>query len=191
MPENLDPYTYPGTDVLRNLKDIRDRTALDTYEANATWARLIQIQGSPPSGRCDVAHLKAIHHRIFQDVYAWAGSFRTVDMSKGGSFFARPDFIATSLDELLRRLYREDGLREPARFMERAGYYLAELNAIHPFREGNGRTQREFLRRIALQAGHSLDWRKVSRQQMIDASRESFSSGQPASLVKVIELCLA
>jgi cell filamentation protein len=192
MPESLDPYTYPGTNVLRNTKDIRDRELLDAFESNAAWSRLTKLEREPLKGRFDTAHLKAIHKSIFQDVYTWAGEFRTVDMSKGGSFFARAAFIEMTLHDLLRRLPAEDLLRKtsPAAFAERSGFYLAELNAIHPFREGNGRAQREFIRDLAIQAGFDLDWRKVTREQMTIASRLSFASGDSFSIAKVIEACL-
>ena len=71
MPESSDPYTYPGTDVLRNVLDIRDRQHLDGFEANATAARLIELDERPLPGRFDVTHLKSVHQHIFQDVYHW------------------------------------------------------------------------------------------------------------------------
>jgi len=71
MPESSDPYTYPGTDVLRNVLDIRDRQHLDGFEANATASRLIELDERPLPGRFDVTHLKSVHQHIFQDVYHW------------------------------------------------------------------------------------------------------------------------
>ena len=81
MPDSSDPYTYPGTDVLRNFLDVHDPQQLGAFEANATAARLIELDAAPLAGQCDVAHLKAIHRYIFQDVYSWAGEFRTVNIS--------------------------------------------------------------------------------------------------------------
>lgn len=87
MPESSDPYTYPGTDVLRNVLDIRDPKQPAAFEANATVARLIELDERPLVGRFDVAHLKSIHQYIFQDVYWWAGELRTVNISKSGHLF--------------------------------------------------------------------------------------------------------
>lgn len=87
MPESSDPYTYTGTDVLRNLLDIRDRNQLAAFEANATAGRLIELDATPVGGGFDLPHLKSIHRYIFQDVYAWAGEFRTVNISKSGHLF--------------------------------------------------------------------------------------------------------
>ena len=137
MPESLDPYTYPGTDVLRNIPDIRDPQRLAAFEANATTARLVELDAVPLKGKFDVAHLRAIHRHIFQDVYSWAGEFRTVNISKGGHLFGAAAFGEQALHNVLRRLPGEHYLRgfDPQAFARRAGFYMGEINAIHPFRE--------------------------------------------------------
>lgn len=180
---------YPGTNVLQNLKGLREREALEQFEADATWRRTFQLIMSPISGRFDTAHLQAIHRHLFQDVYAWAGQFRTVNISKPGeTWFARTEFIEPALDGLMGHLAGEQYLRglpvEP--FAERCGYYLSELNAIHPFREGNGRTQREFMRQLALLAGYRLLWSRITAEQMTDASRRSFNQGEHSALATLI-----
>ena len=101
MPESSDPYTFPGTDVLRNRPDIRDPQRLAAFEANATAARLAELDAADLKGRFDAAHLKAIHRYIFQDVYSWAGAFRTVNLSKGGHLFGFAAFIQAALDDVL------------------------------------------------------------------------------------------
>lgn len=111
MPGSSDPYTYPGTDVLRNILDIRDPQQLAAFEANATAARLIELDAAPLVGQFDVAHLKAIHRHIFQDVYPWAGEFRTVNISKGGHLFGAAAFAERTLEELLRKLSGECHLK--------------------------------------------------------------------------------
>ncbi len=137
MPESSDPYAYPGTSVLRNLADIRDPERLAAFEANAAWARLTQLEQSPAPGRFNAAHLKAIHKHIFRDVYDWAGQFRTVDLSKSGCLFARPSYIESAMQGLFSRLRAENFLRQTTveDFAKRAGFYLAEMNAVHPLRE--------------------------------------------------------
>jgi cell filamentation protein len=113
------------------------------------------------------------------DVYAWAGTFRTVDISKGDSLFAIHRFIVPSLVATFDELKGERFLSGLAveRFCQRAAYYLSELNAVHPFREGNGRTQREFLRELALACDYRLDWTKTTKAEMAEASRESLRKG--------------
>ena len=124
MPESSDPYTYPGTDVLRNVLDIRDPGQLAAFEANATAARLIELDERPLVGQFDVTHLKSIHRHIFQDVYQWAGELRTVNISKGGHLFGVAAFIGPALQEVLRKLSEEHHLRalDALRFATRAGY---------------------------------------------------------------------
>src|ERR1035441_6454871 len=126
MPGNTDPYTYPGSDVLRNVRDIRYRQDLAVCEADLTSTRLAELFLSPLHGRFDVGHLRAIHKYIFQDVFSWAGEFRTVNISKGGDFFGAAAFIEPALAGVLQKLPAEDYLRQigGARFAVRAGYYL-------------------------------------------------------------------
>ncbi len=192
MPESSDPYTFPGTDVLRNVPDIRDPQRLAAFEANATAARLTELDAAQLKGRFDVAHLKAIHWYIFQDVYSWAGEFRTVNLSKGGHLFGFAAFIQPALDDVLRRLSGENYLigAEPQRFAQRAGFCLGEINAIHPFRDGNGRAQREFIRELGLQAGFLIDWAKITREQIMAASRANFATGDSSGLAALILLCI-
>ena len=188
MTENMDPYLYPGTDVLKNLRNIRASGILARFEAEATARRLIQLIHSAMPGRFDTAHLKAIHQRIFQDVYLWAGQFRTVNISKDGHLFGAAAFIEASLNGVLLQLYAEDYLRgaDAEAFAKRAGFFLGEINAVHPFREGNGRTQREFIRQLALRAGFTIDWSRVERDRMTAASRQSFQTGDSSGLVALI-----
>src|SRR5215472_7892140 len=111
MPEGSDPYTYPGTNVLRNLADIRDPEALAAFEGDATADRLFELDPAPLKGRFDIAHLKAVHKYLFQDVYSWAGEFRTVNISKGDQLFGAARFVEPALHELLRELAAERRLK--------------------------------------------------------------------------------
>lgn len=175
-----DPYVYPGTNVLKNLAGIEDHDQLQQFEAVSTADRISELHVKPISGAFDISHIQHIHRHIFQDLYAWAGEFRTVDIRKEGEFwFCRHEFIEQSLSDLFDKLAREKKLAGimPKEFGSRAGYYMSELNAIHPFREGNGRSQREFIRELGLDAGVAVDWTQVTRQEMYAASVASFQSG--------------
>jgi len=172
----MDPYLYPGTNVLKNLRHIPDAEILSKFEMDMATRRLAELAAKPTSGQFDRFHLQSIHRSIFQDVYAWAGEQRTVNIAKSGNLFALPQYLIPTLDQAFRELRNEDLFRgaDPNRFANRAAHYLGELNAVHPFRDGNGRTQREFIRQLAVRNGYHLDWSRISRTQMIDASRESF-----------------
>jgi cell filamentation protein len=187
----MDPYVHPETNVLKNLRDIRDADQLNKFEAIATTRRIVELEHEPIQGQFDARHLQAIHHHIFQDVYEWAGDFRSVSISKSGDPFAFPRHIVSSLDKICGELKREMHLAgsDLERFASRGAYYLGEINAIHPFREGNGRTQREFIRELGLQNGLTIDWRQVSREEMIEASRRSLRTDN-AELEQVLRKSL-
>jgi cell filamentation protein len=105
------------------------------------------LQHVPPPplfGPCDVERLRGIHRYLFQDVYEWAGEFRTVDIAKGNSYFAHVPYIESTLKDLFERLSKGQhlhGLNQEG-FADRVAEVLGTLNAVHAFREGNGRTQR-------------------------------------------------
>jgi cell filamentation protein len=151
--------------------------------------RLAQLLLKPTSGKFDIPHLRAIHKSIFQDIFPWAGDFREVTTSRTNSFgFPPPQFILPSLETLFAALKSENYLKalDPDTFARRAGHYLGEINAIHPFREGNGRTQREFLRCLALHAGHPLTWAALTPEENNEASRISFATGDSTLLAALI-----
>lgn len=179
-----DPYCYKGSSVLINLADIRDADALEQYEAKQTSLR----SGEPlPSGKFDPAHYRAIHHHLFQDVYDWAGQYRSIRIAKGQSMFCFPDHIASQMDALFPRLQGsafKDGA-EKSDFVTAAADFLSELNAIHPFREGNGRTQLTFLFLLGLRANHSLDMTRIRPAAMLAAMVASFD-GQLEALEQAI-----
>jgi cell filamentation protein len=191
-PENSDPYLYPGTNVLKNLRGLTDPEDLERFEARRTHQRIAELIDNALSGAFDLAHLKAIHQYIFQDVYEWAGQFRTVNISKGGHLFGLANFLDSSLQQVLRELAAENhlGRLDADTFAGRAAHFLGELNAAHPFREGNGRTQREFLRELGLKAGHYIDWRAATGEEMIEASQLSHRSGDSSLFAKMILKCI-
>ena len=83
----MDPYVYPGTSVLRNRRGITDAAELSLFETNHVTRRVLELLREPTPGRLDAAHLQAIHGYIFQDVYDWAGQFRTVNIARSGQYF--------------------------------------------------------------------------------------------------------
>ncbi len=192
MTETTDPHLYPGTDVLENLREIRDAEKLTRFEGRTTARRLMQLSNLPVRGEFSTPHLKSIHQYIFQDVYPWAGKFRTVNISKAGHSFARADFLESALDGLFRKLASEKYLRglDSSTFTQRAAFFLGEINAAHPFREGNGRTQREFIRQLAQEAGFTLHWSRTTRDEMTAASRDSFLTGNIAGMIAIMRGCL-
>ena len=138
--------------------------------------RSFQLAGNPIKGCFDLDHLKAIHKHLFCDVYEWAGELRNIDLSKENSYFANYTHIVSASRPVFEKLVEEDYLKglDAAAFSTRAAYYLGEINALHPFREGNGRAQREFINHLAFRNGYFIEWKNISQEQMIQASIESF-----------------
>ena len=179
-----DPYCYPGTTILINRLDIRDQARLDSFEAEVTVERASQPL---PAGRLSYTHYRAIHRHLFQDVYAWAGKTRTVRVAKQGSTFCYPENIDREMRSLFADLAAKMHLRglDAITFSRKAAHFLAELHAIHPFREGNGRTQLSFLTILAEQAGHPLALERLDPKLMLDATVTSFGDSEEP-LVDVI-----
>jgi cell filamentation protein len=180
-----DPYTYENSTVLVNKLDLREQAELDAFEAEISSARADEAL---PEGHLDFTHYKAVHHHLFQDVYEWAGTARTVRMSKGGNSFCFPENIENQTKKLLGELQTDDFLRglDGPTFADKAAHFLAELNAIHAFREGNGRSQLTFFILLADYAGHLIDLDELEPQEMLDAMIASFD-GDEAKLANVIK----
>ncbi len=154
---------------------LQDADVLANHEAQASTLRLAQLAALRLEGVYDVAHLREFHRFIFQDIYSWAGELRSVPLAKPGSMFALPEHIEEYTTAVLRQLNDERYLTDLRRdeFAERITHYYSEINAVHPFREGNGRAQRAFLRQLALDAGHTLAWEHLDSEALIHASQRS------------------
>ena len=174
--EGQDHYLDPKTGIFRNRLGITDESELERAEASFVAWRSYELSQRPIVGRFDLAHLQAIHRHLFSDVYDWAGEIRTIDLSRGNSYFANHRHIVSAAGPIFKRLAKEQYLKglDSAAFSERAAYYLGEINALHPFREGNGRVQREFINHLARANGYVIDWTGISSEAMTQASIEAF-----------------
>ncbi|WP_065755405.1 Fic/DOC family protein [Bradyrhizobium paxllaeri] len=172
-----DPYTYKNSTVLVNKLDLRSQDELDAFEAEISSAR---AEEPLPDGSMDFAHYKAIHHHLFQDVYQWAGQVRTVRIAKGGNPFCFPENIEDQANKLFDGLRSADYLHnlDALTFASQAAHFLAELNAIHAFREGNGRSQLTFFALLADHAGHPLKIEKLKPDEMLAAMIASFDGDE-------------
>jgi cell filamentation protein len=183
-----DPYVYPGTTVLKNRFGITDPSILDRVERRAVVQRTRQ---GVPTGSFDLAHLQAIHRHLFQDVYEWAGQLRTVEISKGGHQFQFRRFIQTGMANVHGRLVRAAFLagRSAGEFASQAAVIIGDVNYVHPFREGNGRTQLQYLKQLADRAGHAMDLNRLDQQRWLAASAASHNVDY-AAMANVIALAL-
>ena len=179
-----DPYCYKGTTVLKNRLRTRKQDVLDEFEAASTARRL---RAPLPEGRFTPSHFCAVHRHLFGGIYSWAGRFRVTRISKGGSAFCYPENIPAQMRALFAALKAERYFsgRDADEFSTISAHFLAELNAIHPFRKGNGRTQLAFFTLLADRAGHPVRRTTLRPEAILDAMIVSFK-GDEAPLVRVI-----
>ncbi len=181
-----DPYSDPVSGVLYNKLRLRSAAALEAAEREITYAALILLDESPVSLSYNLSHLQEIHKRIFGDVFQWAGQIRTVAVAKG-AMFCLPQYIDSSAAAIFRELHDEGclrGLHHDA-FVGRLAYYLGEVNALHPFREGNGRAQRAFFRQLACDAGFTLAWQHLDPVRNVEASA-AIMRGDPGPMREML-----
>ncbi|TPQ51562.1 adenosine monophosphate-protein transferase [Prosthecomicrobium hirschii] len=168
-----DPYCYAGTTVLKNRLGLRDQARLDAFETEVTAQR---FREPLPSGDFSPEHYCAVHRHIFGDVYSWAGRYRTVRIFKGRSAFCYPEFIDAQMVTLFHALVADlqSWTGNRAALVAGLSRFLMELNAIHPFREGNGRTQLAFAALVAQRAGHRLAMEALQPEAFLAAMIDSF-----------------
>lgn len=164
-----DPHVYENG-VLKNIFGIKNTQELSIYEGDIVDLRLMELDKNPIDGDFDLDHAKRIHRHIFQDVYPWAGETRAVDISKGDTLFLPLEQIPEKFMELTE-YSKFSGLLggsidDEKEFSSASGIFLGKINHIHPFREGNGRTQRQILERIAAKHGFELNWAGTSPDAM-------------------------
>ncbi|MCT8268564.1 Fic family protein [Afifella sp. JA880] len=202
-------YTYPTEiddddhrDVLKNKFGVRTHSELREREYPATFERQVRMRlGEGPTGNFDEAHLKAVHRFLFEEVFEWAGHFRNERvrvegqqvepvgaMSKGGDHFLHGSRIEMGLNEALRPIRNRDVLRgsTPRGFAEVAGAVMGELNYVHPFREGNGRTTEAFIAALGREYGHEVRFSLISEPRMIAVSKETSANPSSQAMIQLI-----
>ena len=142
---------------------------------------------TPAWGPLTCEYYLAIHHHLFQDVYEWAGKIRSIRISKGDSAFCYPEHIHRELLRIFAELAADNDLcdLDSRQFADKAAAFVAELNAIHPFREGNGRTQLSFLVELSERAGHPLNLDRLDPAAILSATIASFG-GDSRQLADII-----
>ena len=150
--DNWESYFYAGTNVLKNHLGITDASLLCEKEIELTFARQVELIENPIEGDFDAEHLKNIHYYLFQDIYPFAGQYRIVNIEKNHYGFADYRVIQEKLDRELELMHQSShAISSKYEFACHLARYYSELLAIHPFREGNGRSIREFIREYAIE----------------------------------------
>ncbi|WP_230661011.1 Fic/DOC family protein [Psychrobacter sp. I-STPA10] len=172
-------YTYTNG-VLINKFGIKDQEKLEYIENNLIIAKELTIEKLQIP--LSFEGIKSIHKYLFSDIYSWAGKLRTTTLSKGHSF-THPNKITTKATKVFKDFESKNQLQGMKReeFAIEAAHLFGLLNEIHPFRDGNGRTQRIFLKEVAKQAGHELNFNPITQERMIQACID-YSLGNPKKM---------
>ncbi|MGC7838857.1 Fic/DOC family protein [Pseudomonas wayambapalatensis] len=165
-----DAYCYPGTVVLCNLLDLRDDSALARAERDFSELAASQLPFELPP--YDLPYLQRLHRALFQDIYAWAGEIRTLDISKGGTRFCNVSRIEAEASKVFRSLAQQGWYEGYSRadLVHAVAESFGDLNMVHPFREGNGRAQRILYEHVILNAGFEIDWWSVEPDEWVAAN---------------------
>ena len=190
MAYSLNPSSdncYEGTTCLVNKLGIRDEKKLSEIEAGITFAKAVMLEETPINGDFDFEHLKKIHKFLLCDLYEWAGQARTVDISK-----KRTKFLdAASIESIATKCFSKvkDGYFENLsfdEFVKRIAEFYNDVNYIHPFREGNGRTQRIYFAQLIRHYGYDINFADVDTDELMIATIQA-SSGVMDFLVEFFE----
>lgn len=182
-------YCYKDSNTLVNKLNIKDNEKLSTIERKLVLLKLYELRQNNRIGNFDIFHFLSIHQFLFEDIYPFAGKIRSEDIAKDNFRFAKWEYIEDQLKDLLNKLANED-LKNCSKeeLSQKLAYYMAELNVLHPFREGNGRTIREFIRQFAYINGYNLEIKKAIPQEMLFACIESVSDTK--HLENILYQCL-
>lgn len=174
MAYSIDALTedcYPGTTCLINKLGIQDEEKLAETEAAIVLGKASLLDQQPMAGAFDFAHYKSIHQFLFCDLYNWAGQIRTINISKKGTVFVPAAEIPSCADACFSRLaaFTDEGLSHQE-FIEAIADFYNTINMLHPFREGNGRTQRLFFAQWIRHLGYEFDLSDVDPDEFMIAT---------------------
>ena len=183
------PDCYPGTDVLVNLLDLRNAEDLDEAERYINEVASAHLEFIPPP--YSLATLKHVHRTLFEAIYPWAGEIRTLAISKGSTRFCSPEYIEREVAKELAKMADAGWFEGFSRqqLVPAVAESYGTLNVAHPFREGNGRTQRILFEYIIFNAGYLIDWGMVDQEEWIKACIHSYH-GDDDLIVDVFNRCI-
>lgn len=178
MAYSIDPISancYPDTTVLINKFDIRDEAKLNEVESVLSSTRYAEWESDPKANSFDFEHYKAIHRFLFSDLYDWAGEVRTVNISKKGTQFTPADKVPELAERIFKRLNSMNNLKglPHSEFVDEIVDLYCATNFLHPFREGNGRTQRAFFTQLIRNAGYDFSFADMDTELLMIATIQS------------------
>lgn len=186
-----DPYIDGATGLLVNKLGITDANELRLAEADYSSLGLITLLRSGKRLKYEPDDLCMIHRELFGMVYPWAGQYRTIEIRKSkdsdSQIFMPSVNIENALGITLHNLDEDDRLvgLDDDDFVSELSRYFNDLNYIHPFREGNGRTQRVFWSMVAAEGGRRIDWPSISGCELDRASELARTQDDTSLLEKL------
>ncbi len=167
-------YTYKGTDILKNKLNIMDEDLLKEYQTKVVGFKLSTINYVKMNDKFDSKRLKFIHKYLFDEVYFFGGEYRQENISKDNFRFSEYVYIEGNTDKIMSEINVEELKKLSFEdFTEKVSYIMTELNVLHPFREGNGRTIREFIRELCDECGYLINWSEVDYQDILRVNIEA------------------
>ena len=179
---------YPGTRCIVNYFGIKDRPRLKAIDKLISSFRTAELLASPPDMPIGFDYLKAIHSQLFGDIYPSAGMIRRSTMQKHTEF-CQPEYIESSAEALFSKLRDEKylrGISDIDDYINALAYYMGEMEALHPFMDGNGRTTRFFFHTLSLNAGYEIGWGSADPDHFLEANVAALD-GDNQALMDVLE----
>lgn len=166
---------YEGTNCLINKFNIQNEEQLTKIEAGITLAKTAELERNPISASFDFEHYKQIHKYLFEDLYEWAGKVRSVDISKKGTIFTSAENIEAVANACFKRLVNHNYFKDLDfdEFIENIVDFYCSTNMLHPFREGNGRTQRIFIAQLIRFCGYDINFSEIDTDELMVATIQS------------------
>lgn len=187
IPDNC----YEGTTCLINKLDIRDEDKLNFVESQITIHKTAELASIKNFGQLDFSHYKAIHKYLFNELYVWAGEIRTVNMSKKGTNFVDANEIESVADACFKRLKDKNYFQNQQfnDFIDDIVDFYCTTNMLHPFREGNGRTQRVFITQLIQFNGYSINFDRIDTDELMMATIQA-ANGITDNLKNIFEFAI-
>lgn len=166
-------YTYKNSNVIKNKLNIKDEVKLHEYETEMVAFKLVTLRNIDMSEyEFDAKRLRFIHKYLFEDIYEFAGEYRLENITKDNFMFAQFEYIEENVESIMNKIsIPELKKMDYDALVEKISYFLTELNVLHPFREGNGRTIREFIRQILYELGYDINFSEIPYEEVIRASK--------------------
>lgn len=166
---------------------ITDRAELEVLAGECSGLRLFELEDSAPLTEFTRETLLEVHRYLMQDIYPWAGEVRTTEVGAMGMAMCRAQYVDAELDRVMKRIAtmpicttdKEAAVRTVAD-------HWSELTIVHPFRDGNSRTQRFFFDQMLRAAGWSVDWTGIDASQAHAARHVGAATADPSFLAQVL-----